>query len=280
MKFFHYRAVLLAISLSGIAWLAYTGFDYFFLHHGQFPYRSLLTGNLPGHEHGLDPIHQLAIRVIAVLLLACFAVLISYYLNQLEESKTLLNHILDSLLPVCVTDNAHRIVRANASYREIFGPVSTAAGPLKCHESRPGPKCGTEECPLIQISQRGKKSYTCESSKRVHDTLHHYIVTATPLLNHKARQTGIIESFQDITPLKELEGEKEKLIGELEEALGKVKLLSGFIPICAACKKIRDDKGYWTQIETYIRNHSEAEFSHGICPECFERLYGEEMRNA
>lgn len=63
--------------------------------------------------------------------------------------------------------------------------------------------------------------------------------------------------------------EKEKL----EEALAKVKKLSGLLPICASCKKIRDDKGYWNQIETYIRDHSEAEFSHSICPECAKKLY-------
>jgi hypothetical protein len=65
------------------------------------------------------------------------------------------------------------------------------------------------------------------------------------------------------------------LIAELQGALAKVKLLSGFLPICAACKKIRDDKGYWKQIESYIRDHSEAEFSHGICPDCAKKLYPE-----
>jgi hypothetical protein len=66
-----------------------------------------------------------------------------------------------------------------------------------------------------------------------------------------------------------------KTIETLQDALIKVKLLSGFLPICASCKKIRDDKGYWNQIESYIRDHSEAEFSHGICPECAEKLYPE-----
>ncbi len=66
-----------------------------------------------------------------------------------------------------------------------------------------------------------------------------------------------------------------KTVEGLQEALSKVKLLSGLIPICASCKKIRDDRGYWNQIEYYIREHSEAEFSHGICPECANRLYPE-----
>jgi len=60
---------------------------------------------------------------------------------------------------------------------------------------------------------------------------------------------------------------------ELQIALDEVKVLSGFLPICASCKQIRDDKGYWTQIESYIRDHSEAEFSHGICPDCAKKLY-------
>jgi hypothetical protein len=62
----------------------------------------------------------------------------------------------------------------------------------------------------------------------------------------------------------------------LQEALEQVKKLSGLLPICASCKKIRDDKGYWNQIETYISNHSEADFSHGLCPVCQDEMYGEE----
>lgn len=61
-------------------------------------------------------------------------------------------------------------------------------------------------------------------------------------------------------------------IEELKAALANVKLLSGLLPICASCKKIRDDKGYWNQIESYIKEHSEAEFSHGICPDCAKAL--------
>ncbi len=77
----------------------------------------------------------------------------------------------------------------------------------------------------------------------------------------------------DIEEQKQIAKEKEELIEKLNESLSQVKKLSGFLPICASCKKIRDDKGYWNQIETYIKEHSEAEFSHGLCPECTEKLY-------
>jgi len=66
---------------------------------------------------------------------------------------------------------------------------------------------------------------------------------------------------------------RKKVIGYLEKALSEVKTLSGLLPICSNCKKIRDDKGYWNQIESYIRDRSDAEFSHGICPDCAKKLY-------
>ena len=69
--------------------------------------------------------------------------------------------------------------------------------------------------------------------------------------------------------------QREDLIAQLQNALGEVKTLKGFIPICASCKRVRDDAGFWEQIEVYIRDRSEAEFSHGICPECMEKLYPE-----
>jgi len=66
-----------------------------------------------------------------------------------------------------------------------------------------------------------------------------------------------------------------KTVAELQDALANVNQLSGMLPICASCKKIRDDQGYWTQIEAYIRDHSEAEFSHSLCPDCVQKLYGD-----
>lgn len=74
---------------------------------------------------------------------------------------------------------------------------------------------------------------------------------------------------------KQIEEERENLILKLQNTLAKIKTLSGLLPICSSCKKIRDDKGYWTQIEAYIHEHSEADFSHGLYPECAKQLYPE-----
>jgi DNA repair exonuclease SbcCD ATPase subunit len=80
---------------------------------------------------------------------------------------------------------------------------------------------------------------------------------------------------EEIEQRKRAEEERENLIAELKKALSKVKVLSGLVPICANCKKIRDDSGYWHQLERYISDHSEAEFSHGLCPDCIKILYPE-----
>lgn len=72
-----------------------------------------------------------------------------------------------------------------------------------------------------------------------------------------------------------LEVQVQERTAELEQALGEVKRLSGFIPICASCKNVRNDQGYWTQVEAYISERSEATFSHGLCPNCIRQLYPE-----
>jgi len=80
-------------------------------------------------------------------------------------------------------------------------------------------------------------------------------------------------THRDITGRKQAEAEREQIIAELQTALAQVKQLSGLLPICANCKKIRDDTGYWHQVEVYIRDRTDADFSHGICPDCKEKLY-------
>ncbi|MBI4861411.1 MAG: response regulator [Candidatus Riflebacteria bacterium] len=76
--------------------------------------------------------------------------------------------------------------------------------------------------------------------------------------------------------LRRIEKEREELIRKLQEALANVQMLQGLLPICAWCKRIRDDKGYWSQVETYISERSRVQFSHGMCPQCFQKNVDEE----
>jgi PAS domain S-box-containing protein len=86
---------------------------------------------------------------------------------------------------------------------------------------------------------------------------------------------GLSVFFRDVSERMYAERERERLITELQDALNKVKTLSGLLPICAFCKNIRDDGGYWHQVESYIKKHSEANFSHGVCPDCAKKHYPE-----
>jgi PAS domain S-box-containing protein len=86
---------------------------------------------------------------------------------------------------------------------------------------------------------------------------------------------AVVHVARDVTDRKKAETDRENLILELQNALVEVKTLSGLLPICANCKKIRDDHGYWIQVETYISKHSEATFTHGLCPDCLKQYYPE-----
>lgn len=100
-------------------------------------------------------------------------------------------------------------------------------------------------------------------------------LTISPIKNSSGEVIGVSAIERDITASKRAEVERKRLIDELSEALARVKTLSGLLPICASCKKIRDDKGDWEPVETYIKARSDADFSHGMCPDCMARLYPE-----
>ncbi len=94
--------------------------------------------------------------------------------------------------------------------------------------------------------------------------------------------TIALARFEDMIALRQMNNKlqtqhlvQQELINQLQETLAKVKTLGGLLPICASCKKIRDDQGYWNQLEAYIQSHSDVEFSHGFCPDCAKRLYPE-----
>jgi len=101
---------------------------------------------------------------------------------------------------------------------------------------------------------------------------HHFDLTVEPLRDPLGVIVGVPCATTDMTALKQAAAERERLIGELQEALTRVRLLSGLLPICAGCKKIRDEQGSWRQLEIYIRAHSEADFTHGMCPDCLEKF--------
>ncbi|WDP91481.1 MAG: PAS domain S-box protein [Desulfobacter sp.] len=101
-----------------------------------------------------------------------------------------------------------------------------------------------------------------------------YLTTVKPIFNAAGEVDTVICISKNITSRKQAEIALELKHERLVKAMEEINALSGLLPICASCKKIRDDQGYWNRLESYIESHSDAQFSHGICPECSDRLYG------
>jgi PAS domain S-box-containing protein len=104
----------------------------------------------------------------------------------------------------------------------------------------------------------------------------YYLTTVKPIFSDDGAVETVICTSKNITKRKLSEVALKEKHDKLLKAMEEIKTLSGLLPICASCKKIRDDKGYWNLLEAFIEKHSEASFSHGMCPECSEKLYGKE----
>ncbi len=191
-------------------------------------------------------------------------------LRESEEKYRILFH--GSKAPVLVIDPANgRILDANAAAVKYYG-YDFALEPAK----------NITEINTLSADRIFAEMEKAKTEKR--DCFHFFHrlangeVRPVEVYSGPIRLNGrelLYSIVHDIGERKKMEEEKEKLINELKDALAKVRTLSGLLPICSSCKKIRNDKGYWTQIESYILEHSGAEFSHGICPECIKKLYPE-----
>jgi len=139
---------------------------------------------------------------------------------------------------------------------------------------------GYEICQLIKAEKRRRPTYVVLLSgiKTAPDDQSEGLeMGADGYLVRPISKRELLARVKAMERIIRAERERDELIEKLQKALAEIKTLKGFLPICSSCKKIRDDKGYWTQIEAYIRDHSEAEFTHGICPDCFKKLYPDEV---
>ena len=153
------------------------------------------------------------------------------------------------------------------SAREMIGESIEALVPPEQHE---------EISAIRDVIERGRRVERIETLRLRRDGMAIDVsITVSPIKNSEGDIQGASIVLRDITDRKRQEKERLRLIEELKEALRRVKTLNGLLPICASCKKIRNDCGYWEQVETYIRSRSNAEFTHGICPDCVRSLYPE-----
>ena len=200
--------------------------------------------------------------------------------HQHEETAAEFKALL-AIVPVGVAiahDSLCRSMTANKAFCEMLGVD------LNTNPSKTGGKAGhlpfrvfsndvevrPEDLPMQVAAREG---VTIEGSRCeiVRDDGKRVVIygRVSPLFDEHGRPRGSVGAFLDMT-------ERENLLVELQSALAQVKLLAGFLPICAGCKKIRDKAGAWHALETYISNHSEAEFTHGLCPTCERKFFEDE----
>ena len=138
------------------------------------------------------------------------------------------------------------------------------------------PERGKELAPLLERVGRGEHIRQIETTRRRKDgELVEVSLSVSPVRNSAGQIVGVSTIARDIAERKRAERERERLVDELQRLLGEVKTLTGLLPICSYCKKIRDDKGYWNQIELYIGEHSSANFTHSVCPDCASHHYSD-----
>jgi PAS domain S-box-containing protein len=196
-----------------------------------------------------------------------------------RESESRFRALVDGApIAVSVARNG-RVLYVNDAFARSFGlPSAEAAVGRSILDSLP-PEDAARTAERLDRRQRGLPvEPTTEITLRRPDgtTFQAAVTDATVDL---ADGRAVIAFIQDVTERRRSEAERERLIGDLQRALADVKTLRGLLPICAHCKKIRDDRGYWNRIETFIRARSEAEFTHGICPDCAREFYPDDAQD-
>lgn len=226
---------------------------------------------------------ELFMRVLVFVTFLVSGFFLARQLHQKQESERraaeasmFLQQLINAIpAPVFYKDKSYVYTGCNTSFAAFLGRSAAEITGKTVYELAPAHLAETYQVKDEELMAKpGIQIY--ESKVRVGTE------NEADVIFHKATYedangnvAGMIGVILDITKLRKAEIEREKLIAELREALDKVKVLSGFLPICATCKKIRNDSGYWQRIDTYIREHSEAVFSHSICPDCSRNLFSE-----
>ncbi len=188
-----------------------------------------------------------------------------------KESEELYQSLFDenTAMILLINPESSRIIDANPAACSYYGYSNYQMKHLKAADLN---LIGEENLRVeIKKAESGEQNYFEFEHRLADGSVRDVEVFAGPIkLKEKTLLCSIIH---DVSEKKQIARERDILIGELQNALEEINTLRGVLPICSKCKKIRDDTGYWEQIESYIKKHSGAQFSHGICPDCIKELY-------
>lgn len=176
--------------------------------------------------------------------------------------------------PVILLNESNRIENMNHAALELFTNNRVPGAYYYGNENKTEPLCWLSD-ELTNFEAQNIVQICFDKDLSTETDTQHFEVKFKRMMDISGKFCGTIVILNNITERRQAEQEKTKLISELQQSMAEIKKLSGFIPICASCKKIRNDEGYWQQVEQYVAERSEAQFSHGICPDCIKKLYPE-----
>jgi len=177
------------------------------------------------------------------------------------------HHVVERMSDgLIVLDADGRLLDINPAARALFDQPPAAVGSLPHLQDGPMGRALS----ALRTRADGRLEFTVSGPR-----VRWLDLRSSELRNRRGRLDARLIVVQDISARRQMELEKERLIGELQAALGEVKTLSGLLPICSSCKRIRDDRGDWRSLERYLADHSDARFTHSLCDDCLRRLYPE-----
>jgi len=193
--------------------------------------------------------------------------------RQLADSLSFHQQLLDNIpIPIFHKNEEYIYTGCNKSYEDFLGIDRQTLIGKSVYDIAPTKLAEVyHEKDLELISNHRHQIYECEVESDAFDNKRQVIFHKATIEKSDGQIGGLIGAILDITDRRKNEQERDKLLEELKKALKEIKTLKGIIPICSYCKQIRDEKGAWDRMEAYICSHSDAQFSHGICPECYDK---------
>lgn len=191
-----------------------------------------------------------------------------YALRESEEKYSNLFHFSND--GIFVHDLEGNILDVNQKALDQLGYTKSEMLSFKIHDFHPPEALEKSQWAFEAIIRKGFVNFETDFKKKTGEVFPAEVSSSLYEIGDKKVIQGII---RDITERKQAEKDREKIINELYEALKEIKTLRGILPLCSFCKKIRDDKGYWEQVDVYIHKYSEADISHSICPDCMKKHY-------
>ncbi len=255
------------------SWI-FIGFIVFFV---LLPYLIIIINPINIGLYGIDKIMlHWSVSIIPLISVCSLGVVLFYFVSFKNLEKRIWNNelryrkLIDAIPDlVFVTNNEYELLRVNKAFADKFGISPKDAIGQTCYKLIHGADQPPPYCFVHTNTEEGKK----KGEMYEKNLGGNYHITATPLYDQKGNISSMAHVFRDVTDYKNLEEIQKKKIKELEKSSAEIQTLSGLIPICASCKKIRDREGLWNQLEEYISKHSTASFTHTLCPDCAKEIH-------